>query len=206
MTAARSTTQRPLRLQGPPKFLSRSEVERLLSRVHHSNTSTRRRDYALLLLMYRHGLRASEIGLLEAADVDQERSRLFVRRLKRGFSGWHRMQPDELSAVKVHLRWRRRRLPWLFVSRKGTPIARRTIDDLLKHYGADAQLPEDRRHAHALRHSIAVHLLEVGADSRFVQDWLGQVSAESMVVYTQLASPQRDAASQRAFFSLRREE
>jgi integrase len=54
-----------------------------------------RRDRALFLTAYRHGLRASEIGMLQKTDVDLKRGRITIQRLKGSLSGIYPMQPDE---------------------------------------------------------------------------------------------------------------
>jgi site-specific recombinase XerD len=62
-------------------------------------------------------------------------------------------------------------------------------------------VPVDKRHFHALKHSIATHLLDAGADLRFVQDWIGHASIKNTVVYAQLTSRRRDAEARRVFTS-----
>ena len=72
------------------------------------------------------------------------------------------MQPDEAKALWAYLR--RRPSPpslVLFPSNRGDPIARRTLDWLIKRYGEAADLPPAKRHFHCLKHSIATHLLEI---------------------------------------------
>jgi site-specific recombinase XerD len=71
----------------------------------------------------------------------------------------------------------------VFASVRGTPISRRTLDWLMKRYGEKAELPPDKRHFHVLKHSIATHMLEAGADPRFVQDWLGHANIQNTVIY-----------------------
>ena len=120
------------------------------------------------------GLRASEVGLLRGDDLDLRALRLTVHRLKGSLSGTHPLQPDEAKAVRAWLRGREQPpSPILFPSNRGDPIARRTLDWLMKKYGEAADLPPSKRHFHCLKHSIATHLLDAGADLRFVQDWLG---------------------------------
>ena len=159
----------------------------------------------MFLLAYRHGLRASEVGLLRAEDLDLKTLRLMVHRLKGSHSGAHPLQPDEAKAVRAWLRARPQPpSPVLFPSNRGDPIARRTLDWLMKKYGTAADLPPAKRHFHCLKHSIATHLLEAGADLRFVQDWLGHSNIQNTVVYTFLTTRGRDGAARRAFLNLPR--
>jgi integrase/recombinase XerD len=104
------------------QFLTQPE-RRALFRV-----ITRRRDRALFLVAYRHGLRASEVGLLQVDDVNLAQQRLTLR-------------ADEVTALKAYLRERRSHAPALFLSQRGTPISRRQLDTLMKHYGALADIP-----------------------------------------------------------------
>jgi integrase len=72
-------------------FLTQEELKRLFA------VMTSKRDRALFLLAYRHGLRVSEIRLLERDDADLKHGRLTVRRLKGSLSGVYPMQPDEIK-------------------------------------------------------------------------------------------------------------
>jgi site-specific recombinase XerD len=89
----------------------------------------------------------------------------------------------------------------LFLSRNDTPISRRRLDELMKRYGERADIPESKRHFHALKHSIATHLLDAGADLRFVQDWVGHASIGNTIIYAQLTSRRRDEEARRVFTS-----
>ena len=81
------------------------------------------------------------------------------------------------------------------------PISRRRLDELIKHYGELADIPESKRHFHALKHPIATPLLDAGADLRFVQDWIGHASIRNPVIYAQLTSRRRDEEARKVFAS-----
>ena len=151
---------------------------------------------------YRHGLRASEIGLLQINDVDFKGLRITIHRVKGSRSGTYPMQPDEARILKTYLRSREDSSPYLFVSNRGTPIRRVMLHYLMKHYGELAKLPADKQHFHTLRHSIATHLLDAGQDLRFVQDWLGHSNIQNTVIYTYLSSTTRQQKARAAFMKL----
>jgi integrase len=82
-------------------FLTQPEL-RALFRV-----MTRKRDRALFLVAYRHGLRASEVGLLHVDDVNFAQQRLTIHRLKRSLSGIYPLHADEVTALKASPKNRR---------------------------------------------------------------------------------------------------
>ncbi len=122
------------------QFLTQPELRALFRVI------TRKRDRALFLVAYRHGLRASEVGLLQVDDVNFAQQRLTIRRLKRSLPGIYPLRADEVSAVKAYLRERTSHAPALFLSQRGTPISRRQLDTLMKHYGEAAGIPASKRH------------------------------------------------------------
>src|SRR5919201_1535351 len=91
-------------------FLTQDELRQLFKVIHS------KRDKAIFLVAYRHGLRASEIGLLQRADVDAKQGRISIHRLKGSISGVYPMQPDVLKAIRSYLRTRADESPYLFIS------------------------------------------------------------------------------------------
>ncbi len=180
------------------KFLTLDETRRLFSRIAD------RRDRAIFLMAYRHGLRASEIGLLRVEDLDLKRLRIMLHRLKGSLSGEHPLQPDEARALKAWLKHRHTDSPVLFPSRRGLPISRQMLDVLMKRYGEEAKLPKEKRHFHVLKHSIATHLLDADADLRFLQDWLGHANIQNTVIYAALVSHSREEKARKYFMKLPR--
>ena len=177
------------------QFLTQDQMRRLLGVIKG------KRDYALFLIAYRHGLRASEVGILTEDDLDLKRGTIRIHRLKGSLGGVYPMPQDEVKAVRAMLRARAVDSPILFLSQKLAGISSRRIDALTKHYGEKARIPPHKRHFHTLKHSIATHLLDAGAGLRFVQDWLGHKDIQNTAIYAQLTSHSRNAEARRAFLS-----
>jgi integrase len=93
------------RLSTVPKYLSIEEIDRLLDACDQS-TSTGRRDYAILVLLARLGLRAGEVASLELDDIDWRVSEIVVR----GKGLVHDrlpLLPEAGEALATYLRWDR---------------------------------------------------------------------------------------------------
>jgi len=125
-----------------------------------------------------------------------------LHRKKGSLSGEHPLQADEVRVLKAYLKTRSDSLPYLFPSRKGSPISRAMLDVLIKGYGEKAKLPEDKRHFHVLKHSIATHLLDKGAELRFLQDWLGHANIQNTVIYAQVSIGNRKAKAREHFLKM----
>src|SRR5690349_1389080 len=89
------------------QYLRPQEVQRLLEASRHPDHSRNpERDYCLLLLMVRHGLRVSEACGLRLSDLDLPANELYVRRLKRGKPATHPLHPGEPEALQAWLKAR----------------------------------------------------------------------------------------------------
>src|SRR5277367_6766163 len=85
-------------------FLTEPEVERFLDAARHGRHGAR--DYLLMLMAYRHGLRVSELIDIRLKELDLDTGRLFVRRMKGSLSTHQPMEGDELRALRAWLRQR----------------------------------------------------------------------------------------------------
>jgi type 1 fimbriae regulatory protein FimB len=192
---SQATLKKPRHHDRIIQVLTQEEVRRLFKVI------TNTRDRALVQVAYRHGLRASEVGLLRRNDADLRTGRLTVHRLKGSLSGVYPMQPDTHKLLKAYLRSREDVCPYLFVSNRQVPISRYALWHLIQHYGAAAGLPAEKRTFHILKHSIATHLLDAGADLAFVRDWLGHANIQNTLVYARVTTVKREAEARRLFAS-----
>ncbi|MFQ5793668.1 MAG: tyrosine-type recombinase/integrase [Candidatus Bipolaricaulia bacterium] len=172
------------------QFLTQEELEQLLKVIKKHS----KRDHAIFYTAYRHGLRASEVGLLQLQDLDLDNFRIRIRRLKGSLSSVHHLSPKEVSMLKSYLRTRKGKdnNPVLFPSNRGTPISRKTLHVMMQKYGELAGIPKEKRKFRVLKHSIATHMLDAGFDIIEVKDWLGHKNIENTMVYAQLTSRVRD--------------
>jgi len=179
-----------IRRSNLPSYLTQAEIRALFAAI--SNL----RDRTLFALAYSYGLRVGEIVLLDRNNVDLERGRIRIRRLKGGLSGERPIFRNLLNLLRQHLESHSDSEPALFVGRQGR-LRKRQIQNLFRRYAAEAALPNDRRHVHVLRHSVAVHLLDSGENVDFARDHLGHRAIESTLVYAQISDSRRHRAMRR---------
>jgi site-specific recombinase XerD len=169
-------------------FLTEGEMKRLLDAAKGGRYG--QRDYLMLLMTYRHGLRVSELIDLRLKDLDLDTSRLFVRRKKGSLSTHQPIEGDELRALRAWLRERSLRAdarsPYLFLSERG-PFTRQAVNYITLSAGERAKLVF-RVHPHMLRHSTGFYLANKGFDTRLIQDYLGHRNIAHTVKYTRTAA------------------
>lgn len=178
-----------------PVFLTVDEVFSLLEAPGKKDRFMLR-DRAILELLYSTGLRVAELVSRDILNLDFESEMLRVR----GKGNKERLVPVGRPALEAVLAWlplrgqliadRARRgrnveKKALFLNGRGSRLTSRSVERLVKAYGERAGIPQVVT-PHALRHSFATHLLEMGADLRSVQELLGHSSLSTTQRYTHL--------------------
>ncbi|MGH6969001.1 MAG: tyrosine recombinase XerC, partial [Stellaceae bacterium] len=146
------------------------------------------RDRAILELLYSSGLRLAELAALDLNDIDLREGLVRVT----GKGAKTRIVPVGSKARAALANWLKTRLALagagetaLFVSRRGTRLARRSIEARVAYWGRHRGL-ERRVYPHLLRHAFATHMLESSGDLRAVQELLGHASLATTQIYTHL--------------------
>jgi integrase len=177
----------------PKNFLTEAEIASVLQAARKGRHGVR--NYAMVLLAYRHGLRVSELINVRVADLDLDTGHLFVRRLKGSLSTNHPLDGDEIRALR---RWLRRRVnapccnsPLVFLSERG-PMTRQAFNYICAEIGERAKVPI-RMHPHVLRHSCGFALANKGSDTRVLQDYLGHRNINHTTIYTRTAAVRFEA-------------
>jgi integrase/recombinase XerD len=184
--------QSPKRWERLPKSLSVSEVRAFLDLSSSIDLSEPAaiRDYVMFELLYSSGLRVSELISLKLEDINFDAG--FVRVLGKGSK--ERIVPLHMRAierVKEYISRQRpeilkkKRSPYIFVTRRGGPMTRQRFWQTIKALGRKLGIEIS---PHTIRHSFATHLLEGGADLRSLQKMLGHADISTTQIYTKVTT------------------
>lgn len=170
-------------------FLSQAEWSALIN-APDAGTWLGVRDRALLHLAVSSGLRVSELIDIRLEDLElQPRPSLAIR----GKGRRHRSLPLWNDVAKSLRRWLAirgaQRAPEIFVTRRGEPLTRRAVEEIVERYAAKAaggckSLREKRVSPHVLRHTCAMIVLQATGDLRRVALWLGHENMQTTEIYT----------------------
>jgi len=171
-----------------PRVLDGPELQTLLEPIEVDETEPlwrRRRNDALLEVLYGSGLRVSELCNLDIDSVDRKRSVVTVW----GKGGKERRVPMSLAAIETVSDWLKSRSEVvgeasgvaLFLNTHGRRLGTRDVRRVLDERSVNPT------HPHALRHTYATHLLDGGADLRSVQELLGHSDVATTQRYTHVS-------------------
>ncbi len=197
---ARRESRRSLIYLEPPEVLS----------VLRAAKARGNREWAMILLAYKHGLRASEVCNLRVEDVDMKNGSIVVERLKGSLRTTqavteHRGEPllNELKALREWLRQRRNDgSDYLFTSQKGGRLDRSQFFRIFRVIASEAGLAAEKQHPHVLKHSIASHLVLANVNLALVKQQLGHKSIGSTMRYISTSDQQASRATVSALMKL----
>jgi integrase/recombinase XerD len=176
-----------------PDFLSQDEIEGLFASISEEDPYELR-DKAIFELLYSCGLRISEAIELKFHEIDFDSKQ--IRVIGKGLK--ERIVPIGSEAIRLLKLYSEKSRPeiigerkseFLFISKKGSLLNRKSVWRLIKGYCSRTDIQKNIT-PHTLRHSFATHLLENGADLRSVQELLGHMDISTTQVYTHLARKQ----------------
>ncbi len=173
-----------------PHVLSLREINLLLDKANFTG-KLGLRDQAVLELFYATGLRVSELIYLKINDLNMENRMLKCM----GKGSKERIIPfgnkayQYLSLYLDKVRLKLVKNPdedTLFLNSRGERLSRQGVFYLVKLYAQKARI-EKKVTPHTLRHTLATHLLENGADLRSVQEMLGHSDISTTQIYTHVS-------------------
>ncbi|PCI10096.1 MAG: integrase [Thiotrichales bacterium] len=174
-----------------PTVLSTHEIEKLMDQPD-TQTTTGIRDRAILELFYSTGVRRAELCRLKLEEIALARKTLYVRK---GKGNKDRLIPIGERAVHWMVRYlnevRDQLLidpheSHLFINDYGSPFRDNKLGDKVKRFMKNAGIDVPGS-CHLLRHAMATHMLENGADVRFIQAMLGHTDLNSTQIYTHVS-------------------
>lgn len=174
-----------------PDFLTVEEINELFGAIKE-NDPYELRDKAIFELLYSSGLRISEACNLRMNDIDLENMFLTIR----SKGGQERLVPFGTKSLTIMNKYLEKSRPvilknrfseYLFISKKGDFLNRKSVWRLLKKYLDRTTIKKDIT-PHTFRHSFATHLIENNADLRSVQELLGHIDISTTQIYTHMAN------------------
>ena len=170
--------QRPKKPRTLPKMLSKTEVKKLF------RVTTNLKHRVALQLCYGMGLRVSEVVNLKIVDIDSKRMVVHVRGAKGKKDRYVPLPKTILPELRqYYLEYRPKQ--YLFEGQYGNAYAKSSLQQVFRYAMQKANIKKEIG-IHGLRHSYATHLLESGADMRFIQELLGHNSIKTTQVYTKV--------------------
>ena len=166
------------------KVLTEQRIKRFLESIDIEE-ALGLRDRAIFELMYSSGLRPGEVSSLNIEDIDFDNRLVYVRHGKFGKQRFVPVNKVAIEFLRKHTGERDKNSGAVFMGKKGR-LLRSGIGSRFKYYAKKAGVLEKGLSVYSIRHSVATHLLQAGADIRYVQELLGHESIETTVRYTHM--------------------
>ena len=162
-----------------PNVLSKSEVTRLIENIENKKHKT------IVQLLYGAGLRVGELVRIRMNHIDLDRMQLHVVQAK-GAKDRYTILPHSLYTTLTSQGKMKMSSDFLFTNGQGGRLTTTSIQKIVSQAGKHAEISK-KVTPHTLRHSFATHLLESGADIRYIQELLGHAKLATTQIYTHVA-------------------
>jgi integrase/recombinase XerD len=177
-----------------PSALRSGDVEKILAATRQDCTPKGIRDYAILMLISKYGIRSGEVATLRLDDVDWRKEVIRIRHSKTGAISDLPLLPDVGEAMLKYLQDSRPKtsLRQMFIRARAPyrPFKSGSSLYLLVRHRIDASnvITAGKRGPHAFRHARAVSMLRAAVAVKDIGDLLGHRAADSTLVYLKLAT------------------
>jgi len=186
--------QLPPAIRGLPRAILDSRDLKAVRTAAFTGRCHRVRNRAIVETLYATGIRRAECAALAIGDIDHHRETVFVRRGKGRRQRAIPIAPLALRWIAAYLR-REQRLARrsleaaqpLFTRPDGSPLSPSHLSDLVRSILRRAGIAKPGA-CHMFRHSMATHMLDNGADIRFIQAMLGHADISTTMIYTQVSN------------------
>lgn len=159
-----------------PNVLSKEEVIRLIDITENTQHKL------VIMFLYYAGLRVSEVVNIKWENLDFDRALINLKQAKGRKDRTIFLHKKIIERLKgIH------KMSVVFISERNKKYSKGTIQAIVKNSAKKAEINK-RVHPHMLRHSFATHLLEAGADIRYIQKLLGHQSLRTTTIYTHVAN------------------
>lgn len=171
---------RPKKPQTLPKMLSKADIKKIFSVTHNQ------KHLLILKLCYGMGLRVSEVVNLKISNIDSKRMQVHIQGAKGKKDRYVNLPHSILGLLREYYKAYRPKI-WLFEGQYGGNYSTRSVQAVFKRAMKKAGIHKQIG-VHGLRHSYATHLLESGADLRFIQELLGHYNIKTTQIYTHVTN------------------
>jgi integrase/recombinase XerD len=179
------------------QILTQEEIKQLFKATDYSNEQERirKRDTVILVLLYSCGLRRNEVINLKIKDIVFDAARIHVRKGKNYKERFVPINEFNLKIIEEYiydyrpLFYNYKQTEYLLINYRGKQLQGQSLSNRLTAIALithNSQLITKNITPHILRHSIATHLLEKGANMETISQFLGHSSLESTQIYTHL--------------------
>jgi len=187
------------------KALSPEQVEKILKVASQRG----KREHAMILLAYKHGMRASEVCALRMKDINLRDGKIVVRRLKGSQTNeqalFNEVGKPLMSELRVLKAWIAEREEWgqdsefCFLSQKGGAMSRVQFFRIFQSVCERAGIPAELAHPHSLKHGLGLAMVKQGVQLMVIRQSLGHQSIQSTAIYANADDSMADQARRQTF-------